>query len=602
MATQTLDEKGNIIVNGFSTNQTPAQYSNSNIPVSSIAPASPFNLPAPQSNASLYSSVVPGVQADIAGGLSSAQLQADQAAAQAEQARSGGVSLANLLAGAEASNVKDVAGVYGSTNLVPGGRSVNDLFNQVSDINARATGLNLERQGIPTAVTEANAQAGRVTTTGVAQGQTEQALRQNALKALALGQEYAIASGNYEKARNYADQLIDTKFAQETARINALKTQLDALDKYTLSPAQEKAKDAQQRVLEKEKQQVEEAKLQEQRSYTEKIDLQKNLDALKNQIIQNGGDPTILNGATSVADALNMGMSALRTPNTEIVKLGDNQAYLIDKNTGKIIKSFGSSFGASGGGISPTSPYAGALSTILASGKFTKDQTAAITRAINSGEDPVTVIKNNAKSILGATEAGKLGNYEVAKSTMTDLQNSLSEFYKNGGKTSYLSGNYENVVNKLGEVKDPRLVELAVQIQSQLQVYRNAVSGTAYSVQEGADIASVFPGINKSQGLNESIIKGRQKAFDSTIDGFYKTAIGDKAYNSLKEATSPANLGKGNLDDRSFVARSVQAQPYKYEDIVNNVPAGSIPVVNNDTGGIEYLPIAEYNSTKYTKL
>lgn len=256
MATQTLDEKGNIIVNGFSTNQTPAQYSNSNIPVSSIAPASPFNLPAPQSNASLYSSVVPGVQADIAGGLSSAQLQADQAAAQAEQARSGGVSLANLLAGAEASNVKDVAGVYGSTNLVPGGRSVNDLFNQVSDINARATGLNLERQGIPTAVTEANAQAGRVTTTGVAQGQTEQALRQNALKALALGQEYAIASGNYEKARNYADQLIDTKFAQETARINALKTQQAALDKYVLTPAENKRLDAVKRATDLEAKQL----------------------------------------------------------------------------------------------------------------------------------------------------------------------------------------------------------------------------------------------------------------------------------------------------------------------------------------------------------
>lgn len=254
---QTLDEKGNIIINGFSTNQTPSQYSNSNIPVSNIAPVTPLNLPTPQSNASLYSSVVPSVQSEIAGGLASAQRQADQAAAQAEQARSGGVSLANLLAGAEAGNVKDVAGVYGDTNLVPGGKSVNDLFNQVSDINARATGLNLERQGIPTAVTESNAQAGRVTTSGVAQGQTEQALRQNALKALALGQEYAIASGNYEKARNYADQLIDTKFAQETARINALKTQQAALDKYVLTPAEAKRLEAVKKATDLEQKQLE---------------------------------------------------------------------------------------------------------------------------------------------------------------------------------------------------------------------------------------------------------------------------------------------------------------------------------------------------------
>ena len=180
------------------------------------------------------------------------------------------------------------------------------------------------------------------------------------------------------------------------------------------------------------------------------------------------------------------------------------------------------------------SQYNDIVNTILGSGKFTKDQTLAIKKGIAIGENPVTIIKNQAKNILGQTEATKITNFEVAKNAMQDLSSALSQFYALGGKTGIFSGNFEKVVNNLGSVQDPQLVDLATQIQAQLQIYRNAVSGTAYSVQEGKDIASVFPGINKSQGLNEAIIGGRMKAFDSVIDGSYRTALGS-SYDKLKE-------------------------------------------------------------------
>lgn len=186
-----------------------------------------------------------------------------------------------------------------------------------------------------------------------------------------------------------------------------------------------------------------------------------------------------------------------------------------------------------GGGGAVAGPYAGLVSTILGSGKFTKPQAAAVTNAINSGEDPVTVIKNQAKNIMGQTEASNVTKYETAQSSLADIQKNLADFYANGGKTGIFSGNYEKVINKLGTLNDPKLVDLATQIQANLQIYRNAVSGTAYSTQEGADIASIFPGINKSSGLNAAILNGRMKAFDSTIDGTYRSALGS-AYDKLK--------------------------------------------------------------------
>lgn len=185
--------------------------------------------------------------------------------------------------------------------------------------------------------------------------------------------------------------------------------------------------------------------------------------------------------------------------------------------------------------------YSAALSIILGSSKFTKDQKSSVINSINSGEDPFTVVTNQAKNIMGQTEATKVTNFEIARDQVKDLGTALKSFYANGGNTGYLSGSYENVINKLGEVSDPKLVELAVQISSSLQQYRNAVSGTAYSVQEGKDISAIFPGINKTEGLNDAILRGRLASFDSTIDAAYRSALG-KTYDDLKGKTSQVSV------------------------------------------------------------
>lgn len=191
-------------------------------------------------------------------------------------------------------------------------------------------------------------------------------------------------------------------------------------------------------------------------------------------------------------------------------------------------------FGSGGGGQGFLNPeYAGVIQTILGSGKFTKDQTAQITRAINNGEDPFAVVKNQAKSLMTGANQTKIESYETAQNALNNLETTLNEFYAGGGSTGIFKGNFEKVVNKLGEVDNPKLVEIATQIQQNLQIYRNAVSGTAYSVQEGADIASIFPGITKSEGLNKAIINGRRRAFNDGIDGAYKGVLGD-AYERLK--------------------------------------------------------------------
>jgi hypothetical protein len=238
---------------------------------------------------------------------------------------------------------------------------------------------------------------------------------------------------------------------------------------------------------------------------------------------------------------------------------------------------------------STSTDYSQALSVILGSSKFTAGQKADVIKAVNSGQDPFTVIKNQGKNIMGQTEATKLGNFETAKSSMQDLDTALKSYYANGGSTSILTGNYEKVINKLGEVNDPKLVELAVQIQSGLQIYRNAVSGTAYSVQEGKDIASIFPGINKSQGLNQSIISGRLKAFDSVIDGTYRTALGE-SYDQIKKSETAVKSTPPEAISPTIISAVQMAVKNSYS------PVSIIQKIQGDPTVAKYIAKAKANN------
>lgn len=213
-----------------------------------------------------------------------------------------------------------------------------------------------------------------------------------------------------------------------------------------------------------------------------------------------------------------------------------------------------------------------ALSVILGSGKFTAPQVKLITNAINNGEDPLTVIKNQSKALLTGANQTRLENEEAVQSAMHSLKDSLNAYYAAGGSTGLVKGNFEQVANKFGQIKDPRLVGLAVEVQSQLQSYRNAISGTAYSDQEGKDIASVFPGINKSKQLNDAIFAGRDKASQAKIDGLYRSVLGS-TYDDLQKAdvaSKPVDAATAKNTVNDFIKNN----PGKLPSIIQlyNVP------------------------------
>lgn len=216
------------------------------------------------------------------------------------------------------------------------------------------------------------------------------------------------------------------------------------------------------------------------------------------------------------------------------------------------------------------SQYSSLTSTILASGKFTKDQVSQIKKAINSGSDPVTVIKNNAKNLLGQTEANELLATERSLESMKALQTALTNYYNAGGDTGILTGKWENAVNALGKVNDPGKAAFAVQVQTALQKYRKDISGTAFGVQEASDIESVFPSIKKGQILNDIVVKERIKDFERTIDTTYGSVLGSE-YEKIKTSTN-LNTAKTNYVSQHESAKSNNNKAkMPFSTFINNV-------------------------------
>lgn len=367
------------------------------------------------------------------------------------------------------------------------------------------------------------------------QGEVQRINRQYANEQADLSLTYHLANSDYTAAQATVDKKIELQ-------LEPLKTKLDYL-KYFDQQAQDNWSKQEQRQFD----------LQKAKVQTELDTKQQNLKDIYNIQIE-----ASKNGVQIPADVMNQinsgditGSQALGILASKGIVLQDqlDRAYKaaqiesLNANSAKIRIENSQNGTPTIVGADPK--ISKAISVVLGSGKFTALQKRDFTNSVNSGDDPFTVLKNQAKNLMSGTSQTKLEANEDASSAMNSLDSALKAFYAAGGKTSLIKGSWENAVNKLGEVNDPNLVGLATEVTVAIQKYRNAISGTAYSVQEGQQIDKVFPGITKGQVLNNAIVSARQRVFQSTIDDAYTNTLGS-VYGDFKGAqgTQAADVTK----------------------------------------------------------
>lgn len=217
---------------------------NQAIPTSALStPQTPLTVVPPADTTPILNSALNTGASTVQQGLDAVTLE--QKAAQEQQKRvEGAGTVADLtrMAGGRLQERANLAQTNGE----------NELLKQISGYNTQAQGLIREATAIPLQ-TGAAYQGSSGTQAGVASVNRD-LLQRNALQSLTLAQSAAIAQGNYDVAKNLADQQVNAKYAQIDAEIAARKINEEALYKNVTDPAIKKALEARMALTKKEEQ------------------------------------------------------------------------------------------------------------------------------------------------------------------------------------------------------------------------------------------------------------------------------------------------------------------------------------------------------------
>lgn len=267
MAT-TLDEKGNAIVNGYSTNLPPNQVISS----ATLAPSAPLTLQSTPVDNTNYAGTTNTITSQIANEYAQVDKQLSQAQSEQKNAAQGQLDIMAQLTGRTAyqQQADEATGVNTETD------ALNKYNQQLAKINAEASSLNREAQAIP--IQDKLAYQGTAGTQAGVDSVSRDRLSQNALKALSLGQQADIAAAaatgsalRLQAAKDKAQQIVDLKYKPLEQELEIKKTNYE-LNKDILSQIDKKRSEALGLVIKKEETELAEKKAREKEIDTLIID------------------------------------------------------------------------------------------------------------------------------------------------------------------------------------------------------------------------------------------------------------------------------------------------------------------------------------------
>jgi len=142
-----------------------------------------------------------------------------------------------------------------------------------------------------------------------------------------------------------------------------------------------------------------------------------------------------------------------------------------------------------------------------------------------------------------------------ALAALDAIQSALKDFKAAGGNTNIFTGTEEQIANKVGATKDPKIAYLANQINQAFINYRRSMTGVAFSPQESAQYEKLFPSIGKVNNFNEAVIQSLQDTMNRNQELFLKNRIGTQNYTKLFGSTpSPASSSQDNSPEAAYIA------------------------------------------------
>lgn len=146
-------------------------------------------------------------------------------------------------------------------------------------------------------------------------------------------------------------------------------------------------------------------------------------------------------------------------------------------------------------------------------------------------------LKRIARESMDADSEKKVKWYESLEKAMTDIRKDLKEFENSGWETDIFEGKVEWLFKRVWTVDDPELRKIATKIAKTIQVYRQWVSGAAFTESESQEYKNIFPSIDNVEELNSALIDAVLESNDISIDSAYSQQMWEDEYNNIFKPT-----------------------------------------------------------------
>ena len=142
-------------------------------------------------------------------------------------------------------------------------------------------------------------------------------------------------------------------------------------------------------------------------------------------------------------------------------------------------------------------------------------------------------IKIAANSSLSSEERQVATAKDRTVQFLQEIESDLSEYERLGGDTGLFKGKIQKMQEKVGRQGNSNLARIGTKIATAVQKYRHDLSGAAFSVQEAAEYASIFPSIDKTSELNTQKISALKEVFTGDLDFIYSESMGVSGYTEI---------------------------------------------------------------------
>ncbi len=121
------------------------------------------------------------------------------------------------------------------------------------------------------------------------------------------------------------------------------------------------------------------------------------------------------------------------------------------------------------------------------------------------------------------TLEARMDGIKILEEVLADLQ----ALKKSGVSTNVLTGTLESLANAVGATSIPRLAAIVTRIRENQIIYRQAISGAAFSKEESRDYEEIMPSFMNTFELNETRIKALLNSWGTREQNFWNRKLGE---------------------------------------------------------------------------